>query len=157
MKSFIEYICESALGKSDYAKHDFQYLIGVVNDIVNAGKIGLGQEKIENEIEISQDVKDAFSKYIGNESQLSYEEFNKIAKTNDTPFAWNKIFKGKYSGQEHQSAGEYAEAAVAYIFNNMNGNTTVVEADDVDFQKITQTLTDKNVTADWIASSKLSA
>lgn len=157
MAKFLTYLLESTLQKVDYSKHDYKYLIAVLSDIVNNGKIGLGDEKIEQEIEIDQNIRDQFSIYIGNETTLSYREFNSIAKTNSTPFSWNKIYKGTYSGQTHQSAGEYAEAAVAYIFNNMNGNTTVVESDNIDFEKIVKTLSDKKITADWITSSRISA
>jgi hypothetical protein len=82
MKSFMEYICESTLSKDDFSKHDFKYLAAVIHDIINVGKIGIGKEKIDHLIEIDPEVKIQFENYIGNESSLSYDEFNNIAKMN---------------------------------------------------------------------------
>jgi len=72
---------------------------------------------------------------------------------NKEPVKWTQIYKGKYSGQEGSSAGQYAEAAVAYVFNYLNGNTEITEADDAQYAEIANVLTDKNVSSDWIKSS----
>lgn len=157
MKTFEQYLFESKLAASDYSKHDGKYLKSVLSTIANTGKIGLGSERIDTELVIDDATKAKFAEYTDDPTSLTLDEFNRIAKSNSTPFVWTRIFKGVHSGQEHQSDGEYAEAAVAYIYNAMNGNKQIVESDDDSFAEIVQTLSDKNITADWISSSRLSA
>lgn len=157
MKNFLTWLLESKMSSTDFAKHDYKYLTAVLNDIVQNGKIGLGDSKVEKELEVDDSVRKQLAEYVDSPEKLTVDAFNAVTKTNSQKFIWGNIFKGKYSGQEHQSAGEYAESAVAYIYNAMNGNTAVTESEDEDFQKIVTVLADKKITADWIASSRLSA
>lgn len=156
-RRFLEYLLESTLSRSDFSKHNYQYLKDVLVDIVNNGEVGLGENAADTKVQIDKSIQQQFKTYINAPNLLDVDEFNKIAAQNSTPFRWSKIWKGKYSGQEHQSAGEYAEAAVAYIFNALNGDKTITEADDDTYAEIAKVLSDKNVTSDWIKSSRLSA
>ena len=100
-KSFMEFLLESTLTRSDFSKHNYQYLKGVLADIVNAGEVGLGENAADTKVQIDKSVQQQFEKYINAPNLLDVDEFNKIAVQNSTPFKWGKIFKGKYSGQEH--------------------------------------------------------
>lgn len=158
MKSFMEYLLESSFSNIDFTKHDYQYLTAVLNDIANTGKVSIGENPGGlKEITVDQNIRKEFSRYLDTPNLLDVNEFNKLAKSNSTKFIWGNIYKGKYSGQEHQSAGEYAESAVAYVFNVMNGNKQITEADDDKYAEITKVLMDKKITSDWIKSSRLSA
>lgn len=156
MKNFTTFLYESEFSNDDFFKHD--YLKQVLDDIVQTGEIGLGETSIEKMVKVDDEVRKQLATFIDSPEKLENgPAFTAITLKNSTPFRWTSIYKGKYSGQEHQSAGEYAEAAVAYIYNSLNGNTAVNEAEDESLEKVIQVLADKNVTADWIASSKLSA
>lgn len=139
----------------DFVRQDCKYSAAVLRDIVKKGKIGLGKSKIDRKVKVDRDVRNQLAPYVDSPETLGVDQFNAIVKQNSKKFIWGNIFKGKYSGREHQTAGEYAESAVAYIYNAMNGNMSVNESDDT-FQTIFDMLADKNMTPDWIASSYLS-
>lgn len=157
MKSFISFLLESKFSKEDFYKHE--YFNDVIADIIANKKIKIGNNNDDAKIiDIDDKTKSEFEKLAANDlSKISYEQFNDIAKKNTTPFRWSSIFKGVYSGHEHHSNdGEYAEAAVCYCFNAMNGNDQITEADEDD-TVVDEVLKAKNIPESWIQSSKASA
>ena len=167
-KRFLEYLLESnevdeqevdesAFKNDEFGKHDYQYLLGVLNDIVRKKEVGVGKKAVEKTVKIDKKIAAQLEKFLDAPNLLTVEDFNKILSGNKEPVKWTQIYKGKYSGQEGSSAGQYAEAAVAYVFNYLNGNTAITEADDAQYAEIANVLTDKNVSSDWIKSSQTSA
>ena len=163
MKSFLEYLFESQLNEGhfkneDFAKDDYKYLRPVVSDIVHKGKLSLGDKSVEHEIDIDDSIRQQFARYEDDVSKLSKDEFDKMLSANTQHAAWTKIFKGTYSGFAKGSTdGQYAEAAVAYVFNVMNGKKDIMQEADDDVSEITNILQSKDIKQDWIASSKISA
>ena len=177
MKTFNEFLIESSFNSKDFFKvgKDGQrkYVTRVVKDIVDNGVVYLGDKEAEEKIAVPADVRKQFEEVIGNEDDLTIEQFDELLKDvkhknsrgKDEPIHWTLIFKGQYSLTGGGQDAKYAEAATAYCYNAMNGNADVKkssikgesENDDAAIIATTQILKDKGIDDRWIKSSQLTA
>lgn len=144
----------------DYAKDNYKYLGPVIHDIVHTGELKLGDKVVEKTVKIDKSIQAEFAKYEGHPETLPRKTFDALLKNNSAgKISWRSIHKGTYSGKNGSTDGQYAEAAVAYVFNAMNGKSNVVpeaEGNEV-LNKVVNVLKAKNIEDEWIASSKISA
>ena len=109
MKTFNEFLIESSFNSKDFFKvgKDGQrkYVTRVVKDIVDNGVVYLGDKEAEEKIAVPADVRKQFEEVIGNEDDLTIEQFDELLKDvkhknsrgKDEPIHWTLIFKGQYS------------------------------------------------------------
>lgn len=109
MKTFNEFLLESSFNSKDFFKvgKDGQrkYVTRVVKDIVDNGVVYLGDKEAEEKIDVPADVRKQFEEVIGNEDDLTVEQFDELLKDvkhknsrgKDEPIHWTLIFKGQYS------------------------------------------------------------
>lgn len=125
---------EACFSGADFPKHDYLYLTGVINDIINNKKILLNTNGSEEYIFDNLTDTD-----IADLNQVlhspSIDKFNMILKRiTDNKVWWNKIFKGKYSGQVRANStinANITELIPALLLfdknNNYNIDNTFIE------------------------------
>ena len=59
-KSFMEFLLESTLSRTDFSKHDYRYLKDVLVDIVNNGEVGLGENAADTKVQIDKSIQQQF-------------------------------------------------------------------------------------------------
>ena len=107
------------LQKGDYSKHNYKYVNGVIDDLLNNEPIKLG-EKGETIANINPLEQSEFRKKWDSGKIVfpeTKEEFDLLMSDYPSFPKWNKIFKGQYSGNDSQSSGQQVEALVCCIFN----------------------------------------
>ena len=172
-------IFEASFKPDDYNKHDYVYVLNVLNDIKEKHVIKLGDKNggpfkylklditdnlIENINKFIENIKsstpDSFNELFKNINYIVYNDVNCKEETSikNIDNLWSLIFKGDYSGKNSAGAsyGNIFESLVCYLYNYGTQN-------NYDEKLINNWVKRFNVNMDdpsylsWIESSKISA
>lgn len=137
---------------NDYSKHNWKYVIAVINDIIdNDGEVKIGDHgeekiKLNYDKEKLNNLRNKLDQNLDNPDVSDTNEFNDCF--NNEKSVWGKIFKGTYSGHVNGVSGQIYESLVGYFYNF---------GIDADPNKWLKTSGQSNLLIDWVESCKESA
>lgn len=143
---------EAKFQNNDYSKHNWKYVIAVINDIIdNDGEIKIGDHgeekiKLNYDKEKLNNLRNKLDQNLDNPDVSDTNEFNNCF--NNEKSVWGKIFKGTYSGHVNGVSGQIYESLVGYFYNF---------GIDADPNKWLKTSGQSNLLIDWVESCKESA
>ena len=171
-------IFEASFKSEDYNKHDFIYVLNVLNDIKEKKIIKLGNKNSGPFIYLKLDVTDNLISNINDFIQniktsnsnsfnelfknINYKVYNDINCKKETSIKsinnlWGLIFKGDYSGKNSAGAsyGQIFESLVCYLYNYGVKNNYKEELINTWVKHFNINTNDPSYLS-WIESSKLS-
>ena len=149
MESLYNYLHQILL-EVKFSPRDFdkdKYIDPVINDLMNADCIRLGNNGGQLAVLDKKEQNDFKKRYLSGEIHRpkSMDEFDKMVSVYSSFPAWREIFKGKYSGRETDTVGQIMEGLVCYMFNN----------EKADIDAWARSHTSVETTPDWIESCKM--